>query len=968
MDDVQPDPRLFHDAADFTPAEVAQYRSIMFPPALGNSTHTPFFSVENAPEWMTARGYVLFNDYDPAAPISFDFRNATVRQLRDYRTQIVGPIYAESTFFQVDHTENWVCQGPFNTWMRYQEEQRGRTRNRPDPFQSHRAGSSSLASSPAPSRAMSRNLSSPPRSPPHSRSASMHSVGPWHSLWAYSSHQSSRANSAAPSRASSAGPLRDWPYTNSRGESAAPPSRSQSRADSVHSSEPIRLEPVPPGISTALATELSQDVPSSPGALSSIAEPVQSASGSRKKSKKAKSDRPPVAITRELYVDRLERVTSVGSTWTVPRDCTAYLVDLSATPDVLKEGNKTRTIDAYIKAEDQDAWEGSTGHVAGDVWVTSAFNGEGKRVRARRAQLTCKGVNVCEYTSEEIFGDCERYEPDSDAMQDLWIHELDANEREAASPEAILSRFYVRVIQSKCKIPCDGVPVLIQRSHGPNAYSQLYFVGCSSWKPSERWSHLYHHIPVNVDEDEFRYVFENDGRLPNGAAQNFNEKCVLTTHPRLALKRCCFTHVVNGVILPAKLLPRKCDTELVALIPVRPFPGKNWYEWRPEYEFQAILYFRNAHNHPIHPQSKPSSKDKQLLDTAMDALGPANLTVQTLLNAQSTSVVYSGKQVSEVSPAFADVRKVRDRIAERRKNQFPGGTDFRGVQEYIRTVERARPMSERYIHAAISKSDFNLVVTLHPQLAKFIHEVLAHSWPLDVGPVPGNEDINMEQDNLRLSGEHPDLGISLDPELEPNYEVLNRPIRIVLQTNIHWNGNFLAHMALDSGTTVPNLLHRTPTPADDVSMLQTGFTTGTNTDDQSPAERIPQIDCGTLIAGAPASRPPVSVSGVGTSHDGVDAVHRPPLSELTALIHGTGMGLPQDNRSYQTAPQKWELPIKNGTPPARAESQSQSSCIYSIMSAGSARECNETTESNYQANRLECQDGMTTDQTGQAAT
>ncbi|KAJ7605812.1 hypothetical protein FB45DRAFT_879131 [Roridomyces roridus] len=93
--------------------------------------------------------------------------------------------------------------------------------------------------------------------------------------------------------------------------------------------------------------------------------------------------------------------------------------------------------------------------------------------------------------------------------------------------------------------------------------------------------------------------------------------------------------------------------------------------------------------------------------------------------AQSTSVVYSGKQVSEVSPAFADVRKVRDRIAERRKNQFPGGTDFHGVQEYIRTVERARPMSERYIHAAISKSDFNLVVTLHPQLAKFIHGVLA---------------------------------------------------------------------------------------------------------------------------------------------------------------------------------------------------------------------------------------------------
>ncbi|KAJ7690280.1 hypothetical protein B0H14DRAFT_3049556, partial [Mycena olivaceomarginata] len=87
--------------------------------------------------------------------------------------------------------------------------------------------------------------------------------------------------------------------------------------------------------------------------------------------------------------------------------------------------------------------------------------------------------------------------------------------------------------------------------------------------------------------------------------------------------------------------------------------------------------------------------------------------------------MYDGQRVSAVSPAFADVRKVRDRIAAHRKVEFPAGTGFSGVQHYMQTKDCALPVSERYIHAAMSKGDFKLVVTLHPQLAKFIHGVLA---------------------------------------------------------------------------------------------------------------------------------------------------------------------------------------------------------------------------------------------------
>ncbi|KAJ7635373.1 hypothetical protein FB45DRAFT_1026254 [Roridomyces roridus] len=691
MDSVATDSQLWDDAADFTAAEVSEYRSTMFPAALGNPANSPFFSLENAPAWMTPRGYGLYNDYSPMEPqiLRFGVAYATIRQLRAYREHVVGPAYLSHSFFELGSHGNWISPGPFNAWMRIMHEQaeRGRTLHRVEPGPARNQTPASVGSPPR-SRTMSRSsYSSSRQSPPPSRSASAHSVESWHSRWAYTpdSAHSSRASSPAPSRAVSQGRSN----TSSRAPSLAPP--------------PPRA-PSPWPVSMLSGLDDAPPAPHIPDTSQSASTPEPSAPRPKKGKGKTKAGRPPIRITRELYVHRVETVTTAARTWSIPREEVVYLLDLSATPDVLKKNGKPRSIDSFIKAEDQDAWEGSSGHKNGDVWVY-AFSGE--QVRARRAQLQCKGVNVCEYMSEEVFGDCERYEPDVSAMQDLWIHELDANKREAASPDAILSRFYTRVIQSKCKVECEGVPALILRASGPNQYGKLYFP-----------------MPANVDEDQFKFVLENDGRLPEGVASSFNEKCVLTTHPRLGLTNCCFSHIIDGVIHPAKLRQRQCDSELIVFIPVPP-SDKFRYKWEPEYEFQAILHFRNAHNHPVHPETKPSMADEQLLESAMDAFGTQNLTVENLLNAQSTSVVYGGQRVSAVSPAFADVRKVRDAIAARRKMEFPGGTDFAGVQHYIRAIEQARPTSERYIHAAISKGDFNVVVTLHPQLAKFIHGVLA---------------------------------------------------------------------------------------------------------------------------------------------------------------------------------------------------------------------------------------------------
>ncbi|KAJ7872495.1 hypothetical protein B0H14DRAFT_3131545 [Mycena olivaceomarginata] len=611
---------LFDAAADFTTGEVVEYRRFMFPLLLGDSTHVPFFSVEDAPRWMTARGYALYQELNLAERLDplRDHRYASLRQLRAYREQVVGEAYVNHPFFQVDRAEEWVAPAPFNTWMRLMQEleaERGRKVNRSEAgsIRSYTPGSS-VAASPPRSRTMSLagrsdRLSCSPRS------------------WSSSVHPNSRCSYGTGSGFSS--------------RAASPSTILAFDLDIPSMIQPLHVEspPAPPE-----TTAIPQGT-------------VASKSSRRRgkgKGKQVEEDPDPrIKVTRELYVNRIIPVTTAPQTWTN------------------KKGNKMRTIDAYIKAEDQDAWDGSTGHAGpkGDVWVY-AFSGE--RVRARRAQLRC-----CEFVSEELFGD---------SMRDLWNHELDANEREAASPEAILSRFYTRVISSKCKTECDGVPVMILLNNGPNQYGKLYFIGCSKWHPGKRWLHRYHSIPPNVDEEIFRYVLENKGRVPDGTVLNLNIQCVLSTHPRLGLKTLC--HVLDGVIHPAKLLQRRCDTELIILIPVLPPDdptSPNYYEWLPEYAFQAILILRNGHNHPAHPHIKPSAEDERLLGAAMDALGTENLTVQTLLNgkpalnpspAQSTQAMYDGKRVSAVSPAFADVRKIRDRIAAHRKVEFPAGTGF----------------------------------------------------------------------------------------------------------------------------------------------------------------------------------------------------------------------------------------------------------------------------------------------------
>ncbi|KAJ7210230.1 hypothetical protein C8J57DRAFT_1540028 [Mycena rebaudengoi] len=393
-----------------------------------------------------------------------------------------------------------------------------------------------------------------------------------------------------------------------------------------------------------------------------------------------------IKITCQLKVDNLLYFTTVPPTFDVPRTPTAILLDLSGSCHLLKKADSSfMSVDRFIRNENQESWDGSGAHTKGDAWVHNFTSNPNEKFKCRHHTLTCNGVDKCQFLDPELFSGLERFEADENAMRELWNHELDQNEAEAASPSGIIARFYNRIHSSKCKIQCDGVPVLVRLTHASSAYGKQYFIGCSKWKRSETGSHLYWPMPPNVDEDVLRFVMENEGCLPTGP-EEMNNRCILTVHPRVGLTHCPYSHIIGGKIMPAKIEHRLCPSRMIIYVPVEDLPATR---------HKAIVVLENPHNHPMHPMSKPGAEDKLKLKTAVNAVGLNGLTVQKLLN---------------------------------------------GVLYHLNTREAKLPKSERYIHTAMSKNGFRLVVTMHPQIVALIHKILSLNFDFTFKRVEGKMD------------------------------------------------------------------------------------------------------------------------------------------------------------------------------------------------------------------------------------
>ncbi|KAJ7787554.1 hypothetical protein B0H14DRAFT_2629205 [Mycena olivaceomarginata] len=95
------------------------YHTQFFPPSVCEPTGEIFFSVDNAAEWMTSRGYHLFQEHDPTKPPDPSLHPdcVSLKDLHGYWKQVIGPAYSKNPFFGIKRTEEWVQPTPFATYM-----------------------------------------------------------------------------------------------------------------------------------------------------------------------------------------------------------------------------------------------------------------------------------------------------------------------------------------------------------------------------------------------------------------------------------------------------------------------------------------------------------------------------------------------------------------------------------------------------------------------------------------------------------------------------------------------------------------------------------------------------------------------------------------------------------------------------------------------------------------------------------
>ncbi|KAJ7336725.1 hypothetical protein DFH08DRAFT_813048 [Mycena albidolilacea] len=103
---------------------------------------------------------------------------------------------------------------------------------------------------------------------------------------------------------------------------------------------------------------------------------------------------------------------------------------------------------------------------------------------------------------------CERYEPKMEAMRELWNHELDANEKEAAS---------VWETSHNCEVEMQG-----GMGHLCMESTFLFGVPAGPENSVETWDHIYWEVPPNNDEDTLDYLMRNNSKLPT-TDDNINE-------------------------------------------------------------------------------------------------------------------------------------------------------------------------------------------------------------------------------------------------------------------------------------------------------------------------------------------------------------------------------------------------------------------------------------------------------------
>ncbi|KAJ6527896.1 hypothetical protein DFH09DRAFT_1285635 [Mycena vulgaris] len=389
----------------------------------------------------------------------------------------------------------------------------------------------------------------------------------------------------------------------------------------------------------------------------------------------------------------------------------AYLLDISEDQrEWLDKKNEPLSMIAIIKSEDQDSWgEGTGGSRTKPTNVVALGN-----VPCQAATHQCQGVWICSQFDQSLLDGHEHYEPDDDAMRELWEADRAVNVRDISSMSIRAAAFYTEVHRRKCKFvaadgaECPGTPVY-RKLRQMNLDGKYGFIGCENFAAGR--SHRFVTINRDVDEDLLIELFQNNDRVVRESA----------LVPTLTSK--------NGNIIKGELIRRKCNATIKIFAPI------------DRDDRRAIVYLSGPHNHPRPPSTKLSRTGKDAYKEAILAAGTTGLTVLKCDNAGSTSKIFGGNIPATLDPALSDPRIKHKLIYDSKTLDNPHGLGFEGeflsrsfnlaiditpgVCFFQKKMRETLPAEKRYIHHLTSEDGIEIILTMLPFLASCIHSAKA---------------------------------------------------------------------------------------------------------------------------------------------------------------------------------------------------------------------------------------------------